>query len=285
MKRKPAVHPWRHADPGTAQRHLAPLPADRLPPFVYIEAKRPEPGLLITPFAHVRRGMTDAEQIVVDRVRDQLHAMARVGQLASCWIDGGGSRPGRSRAGHTPSRTATVRTAMKRKPAVHPWRHADPGTAQRHLAPLPADRLPPFVYIEAKRPEPGLLITPFAHVRRGMTDAEQIVVDRVRDQLHAMARVGQLASCWIDAASPANVCRMRDAPSPSWRANRLRDFRCFVVVRKDGTIALTPAALPKPPIVTSGTHIIRSEGEKQQRSEAARASWAATKARQAEAAN
>ncbi len=143
---------------------------------------------------------------------------------------------------------------MKRKPATHAWRHADPGAAQRHLCPLPADRTPPWLFIAqpARNGEyvRGLLVSSVPR-RDLLTNAVEATVNRVVGWIEADSQ--RRENIWIDTQT--GTIRPADVPSDaSWINGRLRDFKAFDITCKVGLQRATPHALPPPPTLIGAFH-------------------------------
>lgn len=101
--------------------------------------------------------------------------------------------------------------------APRPLLRTDYSRDARHLAPLPQDRLPPFIVVPGREPEADLLvITPFER-GRPFSDREQAAIDAVRE--HLTDRPG--APLWVDATTGRRT--PLGAVSEVWLTRRLFD--------------------------------------------------------------
>ncbi len=101
-------------------------------------------------------------------------------------------------------------------------------------APLPADRLPPFIVIHQEQAQvsQGLLlcavvICPWPHTPKGMTPSQAETVGLVQTQLIAdrlagRFPVGEDYAFWLDVATGA--MKVLNILSDNWLRHRMRDY-------------------------------------------------------------
>jgi hypothetical protein len=110
----------------------------------------------------------------------------------------------------------------------------------RHLAPMPADRLPPFVFIHQPAVEReqglalcGLLLTSYPRSQGRLTPEQEATIEVVQARLLRLHRQGSLpsgdvSSIWLEPRGehpPTPVA----IQSEGWIRRRMTDYRSFSI--------------------------------------------------------